>query len=202
MDNQRLSEERSAAFNAAQSDAAQSDAAQSTNVAQSGIASFLLRFTQERWEDATSGSHVRWRGHIRHVQGDTEDRFTDFAAAVAFMQRNLAQLTFDTLAGGRAMSQEKVLRESFKLWEQFATTYTDLMVRSLEQAVQQSEQINKRISQAQEQALEAWRLPTAHAGEQKQVADSLASLQVQIASLTERIAALEAAHSNQDAAEQ
>ena len=34
------------------------------------IASFMLRFTQEMWRDMQGEPHIRWRGHIRHVQGD------------------------------------------------------------------------------------------------------------------------------------
>lgn len=72
------------------------------------IASFVLRFTQELWEDAQQEPHVRWRGHIRHVQGEEENRFTDFAEAASFMQRHLTQLTIDLLSKkGEGISQEK-----------------------------------------------------------------------------------------------
>ena len=53
------------------------------------VASFVLRFTQDLWQDDEEDSHVRWRGHIKHVQGEGESRFTDFAEAVAFIQQNL-----------------------------------------------------------------------------------------------------------------
>ena len=89
------------------------------------IASFMLRFTQELWRDPHDEPHVRWRGHIRHVQGDEEERFTDFAEAVSFMQRFLTRLTMDTFAGATDMSQDKVFFESFKLWNQFATSYAE-----------------------------------------------------------------------------
>src|SRR6185503_18067496 len=106
---------------------------------QNNIASFVLRFTQELWRDTQGEPHIQWRGHIRHVQGDEEDRFTDFAEAVAFMQRYLTQLTMKALTGGQSMSQEKVIQESFKVWEQFVSSYTTMMFEAMQHTVKQSE---------------------------------------------------------------
>ncbi|HXW01388.1 MAG TPA: hypothetical protein VEC93_23460, partial [Anaerolineae bacterium] len=111
--------------------------------AQNNIASFVLRFTQELWRDAQGEPHVQWRGHIHHVQGDEEDRFTDFAEAVVFIQRYLTELTRNALAGGRAMPQEKVLQESLKMWEQFASNYTDMMFEAMERTVKQSQTLKE-----------------------------------------------------------
>ena len=76
------------------------------------IASFVLRFTQELWQDPEREPHVRWRGHIRHVQGDDETHFTDAAEAILFLQRHLIQLTMDSLSGSVGMSPEKVFTDS------------------------------------------------------------------------------------------
>ncbi len=153
------------------------------------IASFVLRFTQELWQDMQGEPHVRWRGHIRHVQGDEEDRFTDFAEAVAFIQRYLTQLTLDSLAGDESMSQEKVFQESFKLWEQFASSYTDMMAEAMEQTIKQSEAFKEQVDQATEKAFNAWQLPS-QPGQEK-VLDALENLQNQIQTLTDRVEKLE-----------
>jgi hypothetical protein len=158
---------------------------------QNNIASFVLRFTQELWQDAQGEPHVQWRGHIRHVQGDEEDRFTDFAEAVVFIQRYLTQLTLTAVSGGQSMSQEKVLRESFKLWERFASSYTDMMLGAMEQTIKQSEALREQMDEATEKALKAWQLPGR--SDQKQIVEALDSLQQHIQTLADKVDRLEQA---------
>lgn len=158
---------------------------------QNNIASFVLRFTQEVWRDAQGEPHVQWRGHIRHVQGDEEDRFTDFAEAVNFIQRFLAQLTLEALSGGQNISQERVLRESFKVLEQFTSSYTNMVLTALERTVKQSQTFKEQIDHATEQALKAWQISLP--SDQKQLLESLVSLQAQIQTLTEKMERLEKA---------
>lgn len=157
------------------------------------IASFVLRFTQELWQDADGEPHVRWRGHIRHVQGSDEDRFTDFAEAVAFMQHHLTQLTAETLASDETeeKSQERVFRESFKLWEQFASSYTDLMTKAVERSIKQSEAFKEQVDEVKEQALKTWFFYDRPDSKQKDILDALGELQEQILTLKERITDLE-----------
>lgn len=155
---------------------------------QNNIASFVLRFTQELWRDAQGEPHVQWRGHIRHVQGDEEDRFTDFAEAVAFIQRYLTQLTLEALTGGQPMNQEKVLQESFKVWEQFAASYTDMMFETMQHTVKQSEAFREQLDQAAERALKAWQLSPPP---NKQLVEAINSLQAQVQVLTSKVENLE-----------
>jgi hypothetical protein len=159
--------------------------------AQNNIASFVLRFTQELWRDAQGEPHVQWRGHIHHVQGDEEDHFTDFAEAVVFIQRYLTQLTRNTLAGGRAMPQEKVLQESLKIWEQFASSYTDMMFEAMGRTVKQSQTLKEQINQATERTLKAWQLPIQ--SDQQQILEALNNLQTHIQALTVKVEQLEQA---------
>lgn len=158
---------------------------------QNNIASFVLRFTQEVWRDAQGEPHVQWRGHIRHVQGDEEDRFTDFAEAVTFIQRYLAQLTLEALSGGQNISQEKVLGESFKVLEQFTSSYADMMLGAIEQTVKQSQTFKEQIDHATERALKAWQISVP--SDQKQLVEVLTSLQAQLQTLTEKVERLEKA---------
>jgi hypothetical protein len=158
---------------------------------QDNIVSFVLRFTQEFWHDSQGEPHIQWRGHIRHVQGNEEDRFTDFAEAVAFIQRFLTQLTMKTVSGGHSLNQEKVLRESFKFWEQFASSYTGMMVEAMEHTVKQSQSFKDQVDQAAERALKAWQLPVQ--SNQTEVIEKLNALQLQIEALTNKVAVLEKA---------
>ena len=153
------------------------------------VASFVLRFTQELWQDTQNEPHVRWRGHIRHVQGDEEERFTDFAEAVTFIQRYLTELTADSLAGDESVSHEKVFKENFKLWEQFASSYSNMMIQAMEHTVKQSETIKEHMDEATKQALNAWQLP----GQlnQEKILEALNGLQAQVRILTNRLEKLE-----------
>jgi hypothetical protein len=158
---------------------------------QNNIASFVLRFTQELWHDSQGEPHIQWRGHIRHVQGNEEGRFTDFAEAVAFIQRYLTQLTMKTVSGGQSLNQEKVLRESFKFWEQFASNYTGMMVEAMEHTVKQSQSFKDQLDQAAERALKAWHLPVQ--SDQVEIINKLNALQAQVEALTNHVAVLEKA---------
>ncbi|RIL07645.1 hypothetical protein DCC79_14635 [bacterium] len=122
----------------------------------SDIASFVLRFTQDVWRASSGDPHVRWRGHIRHVQSDDETRFTDFADAVAFIQRQLAQLTLASVADASAADQAMAVTDSFRLWERFATGYADLMRRSVEQTIEQTEAYQRQVGESFERSLQAW----------------------------------------------
>ncbi len=153
------------------------------------IASFVLRFTQELWQDTQGEPHVRWRGNICHVQGDEENNFTDFAEAVTFIQRYLTELTLDSLSGDEPVSQEKVFKESFKLWEQFATSYTDMMFQTMEQTLKQSEDFKEQANQATAKTFNAWQMPMR--ADQEKILEALDNLQTQIQTLTDRVEKLE-----------
>jgi hypothetical protein len=159
---------------------------------QRDIASFVLRFTQDLWQDAQGEPHVEWRGHIRHIQGDEEVRFTDFSEAVTFIQRYLMQLTLGTLAAlpeGDQMDQEKTLHESFKLWEKFASSYTDMMFDAVEQTIKQSEAFKKQMDEAVTESLKAWKPPAQ--AESGQIIEMLQALQAQVQTLGDKVDSLE-----------
>ncbi len=163
------------------------------------IASFLLRFTQERWEDAQREPHVRWRGHIRHVQGETEGRFTDFSQAASFIQQNLAALTMQTFAADSLVQRERALRESVKLWEQFAVSYTQTVAgawgQAIDESVKSSERLRQRVESARDQTLRLWGLPVPESQPSSEREQALTAeverLQAQVAALEARIGELE-----------
>ncbi|OUC05371.1 hypothetical protein RY27_27705, partial [Litorilinea aerophila] len=94
---------------------------------QRDIASFLVRFTQDRWSDPQHGPQVRWRGYICHVQDGLESRFTDMVDAVLFIQHTLLKLTLRATASEDSAHQEKLLQESLQRWEELATHYRDAL---------------------------------------------------------------------------
>ncbi len=167
------------------------------------IASFVLRFTQDVWRASSGDPQVRWRGHIRHVQSDDEARFTDFADAVAFIQRQLAQLTLASVADASASDQAMAVTESFRLWERFATGYTDLMRRSVEQTIEQTEAYGRQVGETLERSIQAWSpfLPVAKpapAGEAAgpaadAVLFALAELRAEVRAVREQVERLERA---------
>jgi hypothetical protein len=156
--------------------------------AQRNIASFLVRFTQDLWQDENGEPRVQWRGHIRHVQDDEEARFTDFTEVVTFIQQHLTQLTLDALEGGK-MDQEKTLHESFKLWEQFTSSYMDMMFKGMEQTLKQSEAMREQMDSAVRQALSSWGLPAQ--ADQGEIVEALNKLQKQVQALSRKVGRLE-----------
>lgn len=120
------------------------------------IASFVLRFTQDLWRDEAGDPRLRWRGHVRHVQSDAEARFTDFADAVAFMQRRLAELTLAAVAEESEPDQARVMAESLRLWQRFANDYADMMVASLRRSAQQTEAYQRQVGASIERTMQLW----------------------------------------------
>lgn len=153
------------------------------------VASFVLRFTQEMWQDTEGEPHIQWRGHIRHVQGDEEVRFTNFTDAVMFIQRYLTKLALDGSSRGEPLNQGKVLRESFKLWKQFTSSYTDMMFQMLEQNIDHTETFREYMDEAVENVLKAWQLPMHQ--DQKQLIETLDHMQQQLQALSDKVDRLE-----------
>ena len=159
---------------------------------QRNIASFMLRFTQDLWQDENGEPKVQWRGNIHHVQGEEEATFTDLAEALAFIQKQLTELTLNAIPQGVKMEQEKVLKESFKLWEQFASSYSNMMFDAMERTIQQSQAIKDQMDEAVKQAMQGWQMPAASpTDDPSEIVELLKSLQKQIADLTKKVEKLE-----------
>ena len=155
------------------------------------IASFVLRFTQELRPDADGEPQVAWRGHIRHVQGHDEKRFIDFAEALMFIQLNLTKLTLDALTGYGKMSQEKIVGESFNLWHKFASSYSDMMLQSMEQTLRQSETFREQVDETRQQLWKMWQIPKAQPNNQEQLLTMIKELQIQVQTLSDKVDKLE-----------
>lgn len=126
------------------------------------IASFTLRFIQQRWRDTSGEPKVRWRGIIQHIQSNDETTFTDFVEALEFIQSHLAQLTIDATSDDSKPEQEKFLNESLKIWEQFASSYSEMMFSTLQQSMKQSEAFKKQVEKAAANAFSITETPDQH----------------------------------------
>lgn len=177
---------------------------------QRDTASFVLRFTQDLWKDDGGDPRVEWRGHIRRVQDGEELRFTDITEAMTFIQNSLLDVTMNAVPKEDKGYREKAMRESLKLWEKFAESYTALFVEAMQRSVKQSEVFQKQVTEAVEQAIRPWWLmglpkPTAPpppstspkaqtstSATERQLLETLAALQSQIQQLNDKVDQLEA----------
>jgi hypothetical protein len=157
--------------------------------AQSRIASFVVRFTQHIWEDPQEEPHLQWRGRIRHVQSDQEANFSDLNEVLIFIRHHLTQLTLDATEGKSKTKREKALSESFKLWEELATTYADMVSDAMLQAFKQSESLKTEVDAAIAEALQAWGSPVK--SERAAITEAVEKINAQVQDLANKINALE-----------
>lgn len=133
-------------------------------------ASFVLRFTQKIYQNEENEPQVQWRGHIRHVQGDTEKYFKDFEEVMAFVQEKLSDMTLQAVAGKSPEEQKGILAKSLDLWKKVAADAPRLVLESIkdprkqvanlqEQMHQMGDVLNQRFEETIGQKLEIdeWR---------------------------------------------
>jgi hypothetical protein len=165
--------------------------------AQREIASFVLRFTQDLWQDPHGEPRVEWRGQVRRVQDGEEIRFKDLSDAMSFIQESLLKLTMQCVPKDDKAYQEKAMQESLKFWEKFATGYTNMIVEAVQQSMKQSEAFQKQISEAMMKPWWLMNLPeqaansTAPATSSAQLHETLIALQAQIETLSAKVSRLE-----------
>ena len=166
---------------------------------QRSVASFMLRFTQDLWQDENGDPQVQWRGRINHVQGNEEIPFTDFTEALTFIQRQLQDLTLQAFPTADPEIREKALKESFKLWEQFTAGYADLVFAAMQNTFRQSQEIQGQVGEAFVKSFELM-LPPGFRAEMASVRPAepdddlmgkIDSLSAQIRALAAKIEALE-----------
>ena len=172
---------------------------------QRDTASFVLRFTQDLWQDQKGEPRIEWRGQVRRVQDGEEMRFTDLSDAMNFIQESLLKVTMNAVPKEDKMYQDKAVRESLKMWEKFAENYTTMMVEAMQHTMKQSESFQRQINDAVEQAMKPWWLmgfvpaperkpkeSDANNATQAQLLQTLAALQAQIETLSNKVSSLEA----------
>ena len=158
---------------------------------QRSVASFMLRFTQDLWQDENGEPKVQWQGRINHVQGGEDLPFTDFTDALTFIQKQLQDLTLQAVPAADTATQEKALQESFKIWEQFAAGYSGMVFKAMEDAFRQSQEIRSQAGEAFTRAFELW-MPPAFRSESAApaTAETRIDLMKQIENLSAQVQAL------------
>jgi hypothetical protein len=159
------------------------------NVMSQDVVSFVIRFVREASED----EEARWRGVIKHVQGNQENHFSQFAEAVAFMQTYVNQLAENGAADENretaADSPDNPFLETARLWREFMPRYTRLMMASMGQAMGGGSNLPHQMEEAMSAGLALWGIPTDK--ERRQTAVALEALANQLSQLTGKMEQLE-----------
>ena len=149
------------------------------------MVSFVLRFVREVGED----QQARWRGIIKHVQGDTQESFTQFSHAVDFMQARVNEIVRASFAGPGQMPESSLWVETTRLWGELVPHYTQLMAETMEQTVSANTAMAQQMQQSLSRALSAWGVPARPEPDQARVVQELKG---QVETLTAQIVELEA----------
>jgi hypothetical protein len=149
------------------------------------VVSFVLRFVREMGEDQPA----RWRGVIKHVQGNSESQFTQFAEALAFMQTRVNELIETSFGETAAVNDANPFTETARLWGEFMPRYTRLMADTMSEAMSGSSQLSEQMEKAMVDAMALWGMPSLD--DQKQTDATLATITVQVEQLQTKIEQLE-----------
>ena len=109
--------------------------------------SFVLRFTQKIFTDTEGQPDMQWRGRIRHVQGNEETNFTDFDAAVRFIQGKMNILTAKAIEDKTPEEQKGLLAKSFALWKDMAEAAPRVVLETLRDPKAGMEQLSEQVSE-------------------------------------------------------
>lgn len=145
------------------------------------MVSFVLRFVREVGED----QQARWRGVIKHVQGDAQENFTQFTEALAFMQAHVNDVIRESFAGAATASATNPLLETARLWGAMMPE----MARLLEEAAHSNAAAAQQMQKNAAAALASWGAPTKE--EQERTLAALESLTEQLTTLHTRMDELE-----------
>ncbi|MFZ0543873.1 MAG: hypothetical protein WAM60_00450 [Candidatus Promineifilaceae bacterium] len=163
------------------------------------LVSFVIRFVREVSDD----QQARWRGVIKHVQGDTETHFTQFSEALAFMQEHVNELIQATFEDSEKLNEEAAQANPFlettRLWGEYMPRYTQMMTEMMGQAMAggstgsgsaASNPMTEQMKQAMAASFKAWGIPTQV--EQEQTAATLETMTEQMVNLVNKMDELDA----------
>jgi hypothetical protein len=89
------------------------------------------------------------------------------------------------------MSQERILGESFNLWHQFASSYSNMMFQTMEEALRQSETFREQVDETRLQLWKMWQIPQAQPNNQEELLTMIRELQLQVQTLSYKVYQLE-----------
>ncbi len=110
-------------------------------------ASFVLRFNQKIFKNTEGEQQVQWRGHIQHVQGGDEKRFSEFEEIAKFIQGKLADLTIQAMEDKTPEEQQGILAKSFDLWKKMAFEGPKMVIDTLKDPKKQMAQFQQQFNQ-------------------------------------------------------
>lgn len=157
-------------------------------------ASFMLRFTQKIFKNASGEPQVQWRGNIRHVQDGEEKRFSGFDEVVTFIQSKLTDLTIQAMENKPPEEQKGILSKSFDLWKKMAIETPKMVIETIkdpkkgvaniqDQIQDQIDQVKGEISEKLE--IDSWLGATK--SDYKQIMQKLDGLAGEISALNEKV---------------
>ena len=158
-------------------------------------ASFMVRFTQKIYEEKGEPK-VQWRGNVSHVQRGEDINFTDFKEAVNFIQQHLADLTLEATHDRSSEEQENILMKSFSLFKTVAASGPRILKETLKDPRKQVANLQDQLSEYGEELLEKVPLDQwqpASKSDFLSIKQSLAELSNSVATLTEKVDALQTA---------
>jgi methyl-accepting chemotaxis protein len=167
------------------------------------LVSFVIRFVREVSED----QQARWRGIIKHVQGDTETHFTQFSEALAFMQEHVNELIQATFEDSERLNEEAAtvnpFLETTRLWGEYMPRYTQLITDMMEQMAAgaagagaagsgsaAANPMTEQMKQTMAASFKAWGIPTQT--EQEKTAATLETMTEQMVNLVNKMDELDA----------
>ena len=108
-------------------------------------ASFMLRFTQQIFEDEGE-TNIQWRGMVSHVQGQDQTKFTDVDDAMEFIQERLQKMTRENTSDKSPIEQEGLLMKSLDIFKQVRKNAPKMIADAIKDPKKQVENLQNQIS--------------------------------------------------------
>lgn len=163
-------------------------------------ASFMIRFTQKIYDGDDGNHQVQWRGNIRHVQSGDENKFVEVKDALAFIQKNLTDLTQNSIKDKTPEEQKGILSKSFGIWKKVTSEGPKLVLDTLRDPMKQVENVQEQIQDKIENVkdelgkkLDLESIKNIVTRDSDQVLDRLESISAEIAKLNQKIDKLQKA---------
>lgn len=158
--------------------------------ASDNTASFVVRFTQNIFNDDKGESEVQWRGKISHVQGGDDLNFSEFEAAIGFIQNKLSDLTIAAVDGKSEEEKEGIITKSFDIWRKMAKQTPKMLMEAIKDPKAQVSQLQEQISHvgdelSQKIELDSWRM--ASKSDLKTLIGKIDEISNNVANLTKKV---------------
>ena len=159
-------------------------------MAQNNTASFMLRFTQQLFEDSSGEENISWRGKISHVQGGEEKNFSEVEDAIAFIQEKLTGLTLSSTSHKSKEEQEGLLGKSFEIWKKMAKNAPKMVMETIKDPQSQVANLKEQLTDVGEEIgqkleIDSWR--TASRSDVKDLLHEMRSLRKQVTAIESKL---------------